>query len=104
MAWKVYGDGWEFSSKDGCPRDVPAWGTLLIIQDGVEQGSSLSGRYFYWWHGRWFSADEVGFFDKMTHYAHEIDVVRVGRWVPDDQWNAVVAKAQKELSTIRSWA
>lgn len=87
MDWIVYGDGWDFTSEDGGPGDVPAFGLLGIAQlDPVSGYELLRGRtYFVWTEARgWDCHDMTGLIDRLAHEPG--CVVRFGRSVPSSRY------------------
>ena len=101
MRWCLYyGDGSTFSNEDGLPADAPALNVQVIsTADAViarEVGVVLLyGKDYYWWDGGWFGGDLFGLFDYLL-CAQGRAVVKFGRFVPRDQYQAAFNKAVAE--------
>lgn len=89
MEWVIYyADGTKFTSGDGFPEDSPKWGVVAIGQMVGTSAMPLGGDYFTY-RGRWYNHDLVGLVDQLTHYAKDIQAVRIGRYINDPQYKQI---------------
>lgn len=101
-AWRIYyGDGSTFCSSDGAPWESPEWGAVLITQPEVHGMDTLSHGQPYFLHrsdlDQWLNCDYPGLMDQVVHFAQHIDCVRVGRWQPTVDWQALCRRARSEM-------
>lgn len=102
MEWIAYGDGWEFTSEDGGPEDVPGRGVQIIAQVHPEHGRQLVisrpdygwGGYYWWTEDGWYGGDMIGMLDYLMEPGFK--VVKFGRSVPDLQFREVLRRANED--------
>ena len=100
MEWAVYyADGSTFTSEDGPPESAPRVGVQCVLQSDERVGYEVVCRtlpspdgFWIWQHGRWWDSDTPGFWDYLMH-SQEACVVLFGRWLPDEEYEAIVHKA-----------
>lgn len=100
--WIVYGDGWERTSEDCAPEDVPGWGVLVIAQSHDQVGTELvhggtkaPGVGYYWYEdGMWYGGDFVGLVDYLANPG--LKIVKFGRTIPSEEFHKVCHKAAND--------
>jgi hypothetical protein len=88
----------------GAPHESPPYGAVLVTQPGIGP-EILSGGDPYFVHrtdhDQWWGCDLVGLYDQLTHYAHVIDCVRVGRWLRTPDWQEIQRRARRQCKRDR---
>jgi len=94
LEWAVFYEGGEiFTSSNGAPCDCPQWGVVAVAQ--TDEGTGvlpLVGDYFSFHSGRWWNHDFIGLIDTLVHKAQDVSVVRVGRYVSNNEFAQILAK------------
>lgn len=86
------------------PRDIPIekrWGVVAIVQRSALRNKEVCcGPWLYYMRGKWWCTDGndngVGIIDRWVHSAHEIECCLPGRWISDDEWNAIKIAADND--------
>lgn len=100
LEWIAYGEDWSFTSDDGGPGDVPAFGVLVVSQPDPDVGRVLMWhpeKTFFVHaaeHGEWDVKDYAGLIDFLAHFPG--CVVRFGRGVPNPRFRAVMERAAND--------
>jgi len=92
MKWRLYyDDGRVFSEGDGHLTDAPAFGVLVAAKDGGPTVGRLlrTGDYYWYEHGTWEAGDYIGLVD----FLQRSGLVKFGRMVPREQFEACVRRA-----------
>ncbi len=100
IQWRIYySDGSTFDSSQGIPDDAPAFGVAVIVQladNGRLRDSVHSGDYYvYTESGFWVGADLSGLLDRLANRI-PFSGFLVGRWDPQDEYFAILRKAEKD--------
>lgn len=101
--WTLYyEDGTWFSSIDGEPYQSPVWGAVMVTQYDREPRACQNDPFLI--HrtdqDQWYGCDHAGLLDQLSHFSHVIDCVRVGRWMPSENYRQVRSQANEELKAI----
>jgi len=94
-----YDDGSVYRDTDGPAWESPVSGCVLVSQDVPGQEVLAYGQA--WFVHRtdvgWLNCDREGMHDQVTHHAHLVDCVRLGRWCSREFWKEVQRRAAIDL-------
>lgn len=96
MKWRIwYDDGSTFSNEDGRPQDAPGRGLICIVQVDERTGRRrLTGDYYVWMLGRWFSVDLFGLWDYLSKQG--MKVVKFGRFASYTRYAEICRRADSD--------
>lgn len=93
LTWRVYYDsGATFDDSMGMPWQSPRDGAVGVVQADATYGREmLEGDYFIFRKdtGKWSFHDRYGLMDQIIAFAPAVVAVRAGRYVTNEQWNAI---------------
>lgn len=104
--WRIYyGDGSVFTDADGSPSDAPRENVQIIVtqDDAVGYRICTTLDFFIFDPGRggWRETNQWGMYDHLVHCPQPL--VLMGRFMPNDQWIALLRKVKTELGPKQGW-
>lgn len=104
--WRIYyEDGSTYSSDSGSPYCAPRQGVIVIVQSDDRVGWRwISGQDFYVYEksrGGWRETAEFGMYDHLIRARRPL--VLFGRWIDDETWQKLHARAKEELGPKQGW-
>ncbi len=104
MEWVIfYAGGSQYSNLDGLPHESPVNGAVAVAMVHPAVGFEVRDGYcFIFKGGRWWSCDMFGMIDQFSHFSHEIQAFRLGRWTTDQEYSEIMQKARETNLPIKS--
>ena len=92
MDWRIYyGDGSEYTDRDGPPEKAPGWNVQIIAQSNDSVGRELIHRCdYYLREGEdWIGVDLIGLVDHLVARG----ILKVGRCLPTEDYRDIIQRA-----------
>jgi hypothetical protein len=106
MKWRIwYGDGSDYSDRQGSPFEAPRVDVQVIAQFNEQVGYEVisGGDYFYWEpeRGGWRTTSGFGLYDHLIRCKQPL--ILFGRHMTDAEWTRLFLKVKAELGDKQAW-